>query len=93
MTLRSGFFYDLIDRFCPWQWRVQYPSDAVLREFFGEDTPPISELVKNTSLVMINRHVSVNPARPVNPNAIDLLGIHIREQPNLDNIPSVRGLL
>ncbi|XP_034242084.1 UDP-glucuronosyltransferase 2B15-like isoform X3 [Thrips palmi] len=70
------------------QWWLQYPSDEVLRELFGEDTPPISELVRNTSLVMVNGHVSVNPARPVNPNVIEVLGIHLRDKPSVNNIPS-----
>ncbi|XP_034255447.1 UDP-glucuronosyltransferase 2B15-like [Thrips palmi] len=69
------------------KWWFEYPSDIVLREFFGEDTPPISELIKNTSLVMVNRHVSINPARPSNPNVIEVAGIHIREKPNVSNIP------
>ncbi|XP_034242083.1 UDP-glucuronosyltransferase 2B15-like isoform X2 [Thrips palmi] len=70
------------------KWWLQYPSDEVLRELFGEDTPPISELVRNTSLVMVNGHVSVNPARPVNPNVIEVLGIHLRDKPSVNNIPS-----
>jgi len=55
------------------------PSDPVVREFFGEDMPPIAELVKNTSLIMVNRHVSINPARPVNPNVINVGGLHLKD--------------
>ncbi|KAJ1529978.1 hypothetical protein ONE63_006706 [Megalurothrips usitatus] len=57
---------------------VQWPSDVVVREFFGEDTPPISELVQRTSLVMNNGHVSINPARPMPPNVINVAGIHLK---------------
>ncbi|KAK3925715.1 UDP-glucosyltransferase 2 [Frankliniella fusca] len=58
---------------------VNDPSDPVVREFFGEDMPPISELIKNTSLIMVNNHVSANPARPVNPNVINVGGLHLKD--------------
>ncbi|KAJ1521692.1 hypothetical protein ONE63_003335 [Megalurothrips usitatus] len=60
---------------------VQWPSDEVVREFFGEDTPPISELLQRTSLTMINAHVSINPARPIPPNVINVAGIHLKPDP------------
>ncbi|KAE8749856.1 UDP-glycosyltransferase-13 [Frankliniella occidentalis] len=58
---------------------VNDPSDPVVREFFGQDTPAIAELIKNTSLIMVNSHVSVNPARPVNPNVINVGGLHLKD--------------
>ncbi len=61
---------------------VNDPSDPVVREFLGEDTPPIADLIRNTSLVMVNNHFSVNPARPVNPNVINVGGLHLKARPN-----------
>ncbi|KAJ1519806.1 hypothetical protein ONE63_005059 [Megalurothrips usitatus] len=57
---------------------VQDPSDDAVREYFGPDTPPIAELVKRTNLLMVNGHVSLNPARPVNPNTIYVSGLHVQ---------------
>ncbi|KAJ1521690.1 hypothetical protein ONE63_003333 [Megalurothrips usitatus] len=57
---------------------MQWPSDEVVREFFGGDTPPISELLQRTSLTMINAHVSINPARPIPPTVINVAGIHLK---------------
>lgn len=53
-------------------------SDPVVREFFGEDVPPVRELIKNTSLVLLNRHVSIHAARPVTPNLVHVGGLHLR---------------
>ncbi|XP_034253455.1 UDP-glucuronosyltransferase 2B15-like [Thrips palmi] len=54
-------------------------ADAVVRQFFGADTPPINELVRRTSLVLVNRHVSVNPAVPVTPNVVHVGGLHLKD--------------
>ena len=53
-------------------------SDSVVREFFGEDVPPVRELIKNTSLVLLNRLVSIHAARPVTPNLVHVGGLHIK---------------
>nr|WHM27958.1 UDP-glycosyltransferase family 466 member C1 [Frankliniella occidentalis] len=58
----------------------EYPSDIVVKEFFGPDIPPLSEIIKRTSLVMVNTHVSVNPARPVNPNVLHIGGLHLKNR-------------
>ncbi|KAK3917458.1 UDP-glucosyltransferase 2 [Frankliniella fusca] len=57
-------------------------SDATMREFLGADLPPQRELVKNTSLILLNRHVSINPARPVTPNIVHVGSLHVTEPPN-----------
>ena len=64
---------------------IQDPSDAVVREFLGEGIPPIEELVKNTSLVLLNRHVSIHAARPVTPNVVHVGGLHIKVGVGLDS--------
>lgn len=64
-------------------------SDPLVREFFGPDVPPLHELVRNTSLVLLNRHVSIHAARPVVPNLVQVGGLHIKAPPGqLD--PGVR---
>ncbi|KAK3919517.1 UDP-glucosyltransferase 2 [Frankliniella fusca] len=56
-------------------------SDPVVREFFGPDVPPLRDLVRNTSLVLLNRHVSLHAARPVVPNLVLVGGLHVRAPP------------
>ncbi|KAJ1520421.1 hypothetical protein ONE63_003553 [Megalurothrips usitatus] len=57
---------------------LQDSCDDVVREFFGADTPPLSELVQRTSLVMENVWPGVQLARPVPPNVLQVGGLHIR---------------
>ncbi|XP_026290580.2 UDP-glucosyltransferase 2-like [Frankliniella occidentalis] len=59
---------------------IQDPSDEVVREFFGADTPPISEMLRSTSLVMINGHVSFTLARPLPPNTLEVGGLHLKNR-------------
>nr|WHM27959.1 UDP-glycosyltransferase family 466 member D1 [Frankliniella occidentalis] len=70
--------------------RLQDGTDATMREFLGEDLPPQRELVKNTSLILLNRHVSINAARPVTPNIVHVGSLHVTTAPGtLD--PSLRA--
>ncbi|KAJ1531785.1 hypothetical protein ONE63_000441 [Megalurothrips usitatus] len=69
---------------------IQDPSEAVVREFFGEGLPPIPEMVKNTSLLLLNRHVSIHSARPVTPNIVHVGGLHIRPSPSDSLDPELR---
>ncbi|KAJ1532204.1 hypothetical protein ONE63_000824 [Megalurothrips usitatus] len=61
------------------KYYIEWPSDTVVREFFGADTPSLSELTSRTSLILVNNHVSLNPARPVPPNVVHVGGIHLKD--------------
>ncbi|KAK9878455.1 hypothetical protein WA026_022095 [Henosepilachna vigintioctopunctata] len=49
----------------------------ISREFFGKDLPDLNDIVANTSLLLVNSHLSVNMARPTVPNFIEVGGLHI----------------
>lgn len=57
----------------------ELPNHKLIEESFGEPFPPIQEILKNTSLVLINSHLSYKPIQPVLPNYIDIGGIHLKE--------------
>ncbi|XP_050440552.1 UDP-glucosyltransferase 2-like isoform X3 [Adelges cooleyi] len=62
------------------------PSTELARRYFGVDTPPMSEIVARTSLVLVNSHHSILQARPTVPNVVEVGGIHIRDtKPNATN--------
>ncbi|KAE8736790.1 UDP-glycosyltransferase-15, partial [Frankliniella occidentalis] len=63
------------------KYYMQDGCDPLVREFFGPGVPPLRELVRNTSLVLLNRHVSIHAARPVVPNLVLVGGLHVREPP------------
>ncbi|XP_032584974.1 UDP-glycosyltransferase UGT5-like [Drosophila mojavensis] len=59
-------------------------ADALLRERFGPGIPSTGELVKNTSLMLINQHFSFSGAKPLPPNVIEVGGLHLRAAKPLD---------
>lgn len=61
-------------------------SNAIAREFFGDTLPDLQELAYNTSLVLVNSHFSINEARPMVPNFVEIGGIHIDD---LQTLPKV----
>ncbi|KAJ9575712.1 hypothetical protein L9F63_007420 [Diploptera punctata] len=52
--------------------------DELGRKYYGEDLPPLAELKKNTSLIFVNSHFSLNIPRPTVPGVIEVGGIHIQ---------------
>lgn len=66
------------------------PAHKLARQHFGESLPPLSQLARNTSLIFVNNHFSVNRPRPLVPGVVEVAGIHIKPAKTL---PKVRPLL
>ncbi|KDR20346.1 UDP-glucuronosyltransferase, partial [Zootermopsis nevadensis] len=62
---------------------AELPMDKISRRHFGNDVPPLAELKKNTSLILVNSHVSLNFPRPTVPGFIDVAGLHIHSKGKL----------
>ncbi|XP_034472230.1 uncharacterized protein LOC117779980 [Drosophila innubila] len=60
-------------------------GDELLRQRFGPGIPSTSELVKNTSLILINQHFSLSGPKPLPPNVIEVGGAHIKKANPLDD--------
>ncbi|KAJ8874466.1 hypothetical protein PR048_025315 [Dryococelus australis] len=54
------------------------PGNRVARRHFGDDLPPLESLARNTSLVLVNTHFSLNRPRPLLPAVVEIGGIHLR---------------
>lgn len=52
-------------------------TDALIRERFGPGLPPINEIVKNTSLMLINQHYSLSGSTPYTANVVEVGGLHV----------------
>lgn len=61
-------------------------SNAVAKNFFGEDLPDLRELAQNTSLFLVNSHFSTNQARPTVPNFIEVAGLHASQPKALPKV-------
>lgn len=57
------------------------PSTELARRHFGADTPPVPDIVRRrTALVLVNGHqTSFTQPRPLGPNVIEVGGIHIKQ--------------
>lgn len=53
------------------------PSQKLANEFFGNDMPPLTEIVKNTSLTLSNVFPPYHVPIPVPPNVVQVGGMHI----------------
>ncbi|KAK9870197.1 hypothetical protein WA026_006281 [Henosepilachna vigintioctopunctata] len=53
------------------------PHQRELLKKYLPDSPPIEELHKNISLMLLNSHFSIEPPRPHVPNAITIGGYHL----------------
>ncbi|XP_069671922.1 UDP-glucosyltransferase 2-like [Periplaneta americana] len=57
--------------------------DELLKKYHGEDIPPITQLKKNISLLLVNSHYSLNGVRPTVPAFVEVGGIHIQQNGEL----------
>jgi len=56
---------------------VDRESTVIGRKYFGSDAPDADTLMKNASLVFINGHYTVDLAKPLLPNFVNIGGIHL----------------
>lgn len=61
-------------------------SDRLVKDFFGPQTPPLEDLIQNTSLVLVNSHFSMQQSRPTVPNFVEVAGLHIRDPKPLHEV-------
>lgn len=66
------------------------PAQKLVWQYFGQDTPDLAELARNTSLILANSHFSLNSPRPLVPGVVEIGGIHI---PRPKPLPQVRQAL
>ncbi|XP_044734058.1 UDP-glycosyltransferase UGT5-like [Chrysoperla carnea] len=52
-------------------------SNKIVREKLDPNLPSLSNFIKNTSLLIVNSHFSINGARPMPPNVVEVAGLHV----------------
>lgn len=52
-------------------------QDKVMKKYFGDHLPHVENIIKNTSLILVNHHFSLAFPRPYLPNMIEIGGYHI----------------
>ncbi|EDW03362.1 UDP-glucosyltransferase 2 [Drosophila grimshawi] len=56
---------------------TQPATDELIAERFGYGLPPINDIVKNTSLMLINQHHSLTGSRPYAANVVEVGGLQV----------------
>ncbi|XP_046994326.1 UDP-glycosyltransferase UGT5-like [Schistocerca americana] len=63
-----------------WNYVTMPSQNELIRKYFGPDHPPVKEIDRNFSLLIVNNHFSVNYPRPLLPNIIEVTGLHLEKQ-------------
>jgi glucuronosyltransferase len=65
------------------------PTHRIASKYFDYDLPPLSDIARNVSVVLVNTHFSINEPRPTVPAVVEVGGLHIQSPKKL---PQVRIL-
>lgn len=65
---------------------IEKPTYEIVKPYFGEDLPRLSDIAFNASLMMTNTHFSLSRPRPLVPNVIDVAGMHIGNAKSLGQV-------
>lgn len=77
MNVFSKFvYYYYIDR----------PTYDIVKPYFGEDLPQLSDIAINASLMLSNSHFSLFTPRPLVPSVIEVCGLHIEDTKPLPKV-------
>ena len=63
--------------------------EAVYRKYLGEDTPGLTEIGKNVSLLLMNSYLNFPSPRPVLPDVIEVGGMHCVPAKSLPKVITV----
>jgi glucuronosyltransferase len=56
---------------------MDIPSERIARRYFGDSLPPLADIARNTSLLLLNTHFSMNQPRPFVPQIVEVGGLHL----------------
>ncbi|XP_049862076.1 UDP-glycosyltransferase UGT5-like isoform X2 [Schistocerca gregaria] len=72
--------YAMARTFYTWNYVTMPSQSELIRKYFNPDHPPVEEIDRNFSLLIVNNHFSVNYPRPLLPNVIEVTGLHLEKQ-------------
>lgn len=84
-VLRLKNAYDYLYSHLVFKW-VDWEATNIGRKYFGQNAPDADTLMKNTSVVFVNGHFSVDLPKPYPPNFVDIGGIHLAKPKRLPSV-------
>lgn len=64
----------------------QTKSDRIAKEVFGDSLPPLDELARQSSLMLVNIHHSYFGPRPLSPQVVEVGGLHVKQPQPLPDV-------
>jgi glucuronosyltransferase len=95
-----NFWERLVNTLVGVYWRVGHEfysipkQEAAMKQLFNftEPVPPLTELLRKTSLLLVNNHFSLNYPKPLMPNLIEVGGMHVQPPKELSEVRYVTGI-
>ncbi|KAL6257012.1 hypothetical protein P5V15_011948 [Pogonomyrmex californicus] len=75
-------FYEVWMQMYAWVNKFVPVEDALAKKYLGEDLPHISDIARNMSIYLVNRHPAFLHGKPEQPNVIYFHGLHIAKTPD-----------
>uniref|UniRef100_A0A1B6DNR8 Uncharacterized protein n=1 Tax=Clastoptera arizonana TaxID=38151 RepID=A0A1B6DNR8_9HEMI len=77
MNRLKNTFLNIYYKHCYEQRHVS-TSNQLAKKYLGENTPPLQELTKRTSIFLLNTHHNLRKAWPFPPQGIKVAGLHVK---------------
>lgn len=61
-------------------------TEGYVHKHIGNDVPPLSDIARNTSLLLVNTHFSLNRPRPLVPGIVEVGGLHLKPPKKLPKV-------
>jgi glucuronosyltransferase len=61
-------------------------TEGYVHKHTGNDVPPLSDIERNTSLLFVNTHFSLNRPRPLVPGIVEAGGLHLKPPKKLPKL-------
>lgn len=61
-------------------------TEGYVSKHIGNGVPPLSDIARNTSLLLVNTHFSLNRPRPLVPGVVEVGGLHLKPPKKLPKV-------
>lgn len=86
LAQRMANVYDYLYSHAVFKWVDSGEATAIGRKYFGPDVPDADSVMRNTSLLFVNGHYTVDQPKPLLPNFIDIGGVHLAQPKPLPEV-------
>jgi glucuronosyltransferase len=61
-------------------------TEGYVHKHIGNDVPPLSDIARNRSLLLVKTHFSLNRPRPLVPGIVEVGGLHLKSPKELPKV-------